>query len=146
MPDQLSRLAKPFPPTLVKEVDAGHGRKAAYVSHASVTEKLLAVVGPFSLSVEELIRDAGSGAVVGCIVSLSAVIGGREVTVSEVGAVDEIIARDSGEDVTGNDGERAKLAVSDGLKRCAMRLGVGLHLWSGPSFRLDRALASNDSE
>ena len=40
----------------------------------------------------------------------------------------------------GNNGSNLKNAASDALKRCAMRLGVGLHLWSQDNYYLDRAL------
>jgi hypothetical protein len=32
------------------------------------------------------------------------------------------------------------MAASDGLKRCAMRLGLGLHLWAGGNYFLDKWL------
>jgi hypothetical protein len=38
------------------------------------------------------------------------------------------------------DGERLKHAASDALKRCAMRLGLGLHIWAQGSYFLDKAL------
>jgi hypothetical protein len=34
-----------------------------------------------------------------------------------------------------------KNAASDAIKRCAMRLGVGLSLWSQENYYLDKALA-----
>jgi len=37
-----------------------------------------------------------------------------------------------------------KDAVSDGVKRCAMRVGLGLHLWSQNDYYLDRQLADPD--
>jgi hypothetical protein len=39
-----------------------------------------------------------------------------------------------------NNGSNLKNASSDALKRCAMRLGVGLHLWSQDNYYLDKAL------
>jgi hypothetical protein len=58
-------------------------------------------------------------------------VDGDFVTVTEVGDV---------EHPSGNNGSNLKNASSDALKRCAMRLGCGLHLWSGENFYLDRAL------
>ena len=66
--------------------------------------------------------------------TLSCEIDGRRVTVSEVGDVAN--PKDA-------NGENAQIASSQAFKRCAMRLGLGLHLWSGELYFLDKAL--NDS-
>lgn len=135
MPDitQAARLAKPVPGKFVSQVPAGGGRKADYVSHAVVTEILLAVVGPFDWQVEPLYEGAS---IVGALGTLKANIDGRDVTVTEVG------------DTTGQEsdgGSRLKNAASDALKRCAMRLGLGLHLWSGEgSYFLYRQLTGGE--
>jgi len=42
------------------------------------------------------------------------------------------------------DGERLKHATSDALKRCAMRVGLGLSIWAQQSYFLDRALDKRD--
>ena len=39
-----------------------------------------------------------------------------------------------------NDGSNAKHAESDAFKRCAMKLGLGLHLWAGEEYYLDKQL------
>lgn len=52
-------------------------------------------------------------------------------TVSEVGDVAN--PKDA-------NGENAQIASSQAFKRCAMRLGLGLHLWSGGLYFLDKAL------
>ena len=39
-----------------------------------------------------------------------------------------------------------KNATSDAFKRCWMRLGLGLHLWSGSSYFLDRQLAKSEPQ
>jgi len=41
---------------------------------------------------------------------------------------------------SGNNASNLKNASSDALKRCAMRVGVGLHLWSQENYYLDKAL------
>jgi hypothetical protein len=45
-----------------------------------------------------------------------------------------------------HDGARLKDAMSDSLKRCAMRLGVTLHLWSGDEFSLYDQLRAATAE
>jgi hypothetical protein len=131
---QLARLAKPFNPRLVHKNPSGAGR-GDYVSHSAVTEKLLAVVGPFSYEVVDVFRGPVKGkdelgqVVVGCLGKLTCTIDGETVSVTEVGDCEQ----------PGNwphDGARMKDAASDAIKRCAMRLGVGLHLWSQREFFL----------
>lgn len=132
MSEQLTRLAKPFPSRFVAKNPTGYG---SYVTHSVVNEKLLAVVGPFDFALVEIVRGDVAGAktltnvVVGAICRLTCYIDGRLVNVEEIGDVEH----------PGNwphDGARLKDAFSDALKRCAMRLGVGLHLWSQEEFTL----------
>lgn len=129
-PRQLAKLARPIPDTLVSQRVVGGGRSADYVGHAAITELLLMIVGPFDLRLVDVVRDANGGAVVGAVVELSVTIDGRPTVVQEIGEVEEKQKRDTGEDVTGHDGARLKLAMSDGLKRAAMRIGLATELWS----------------
>ena len=121
LPRQLAKLARPIPAALVSQRVVGGGRSADYVGHAAITELLLMIVGPFDLRLVEPIRDGGTGSIVGAVVELTVTIDGRTTVVQEVGAV---------EHERGHDAEQLKLAMSDGLKRCAMRLGLATELWS----------------
>ena len=121
LPRQLAKLARPVPDALVSQRTVGGGRTADYVGHASITEMLLMIVGPFDLRLVDVVRDANGGAVVGAVVELSVTIDGRPTTVQEIGAI---------EHERGHDAERLKLAMSDGLKRCALRVGLASELWS----------------
>lgn len=142
MPDsQLARLAKPFANHLVHTNPSGGG---SYVSHSAVTEKLLAVLGPYSWECVQVIRGDVAGqapnprgssdrakagtpdlhdVVVGYIGRLTVIVDGRTVSIEEVGDCEQVHN-------WRNDGARLKDAMSDSLKRCAMRLGVGLSMWS----------------
>jgi hypothetical protein len=157
VPSQLERLAKPFPARLIHDNPSGGG---SYVKHSVVTEKLLAVVGPFSFELVKEIRGAVAGtepnpsgksdrarrgsppladAIVGAVCRLSVEIDGRSVWIEEVGDCESPLNWP-------HDGARLKDAMSDALKRCAMRLGVTLHLWSGPEFSLyDQLRASHEN-
>jgi hypothetical protein len=95
-----------------------------------IVQRLLEVTGPFTFRVDELIRDA-DGTVSGCLASLEVTVDGTPVVIREVGDV---------EHPTSNAGQNAKSAASDALKRCAARLGLGLHLWAGENYYLDKAL------
>jgi len=149
-PRQLAQLATPFPESLV-ENRPGAGD---YVAHHVVVQRLLAAVGPFSWARVAAIRGDVAGAapdprgssararagtpdlvgvVVGAVWRLSVTVDGRDVTVEEVGEVDA-------PHNWPHDGAREKAAASDALKRAAMRLGLGLHLWSQGSYFLDRQL------
>ncbi len=128
----LSELAKPFPDRLVKQKPGKFA--ASYVEHSVIVQRLLEVVGPFTFTVDELIRDA-DGTVSGCLATLTVEVDGRTVRITEVGDV---------EHPTSNAGSNAKNAASDALKRCAARVGLGLHLWSGANYYLDKALAKRE--
>jgi hypothetical protein len=129
MSEQLYELSRPFPQSLVKQKPGKFA--ASYVEHSVVVQRLLQVTGPFTFRVDELIRDA-DGVVCGCLASLEVVIDGTPVVIREVGDVEH--------PQTGNAGGNAKAAASDAMKRCAARLGVGLHLWSGENYYLNTAL------
>lgn len=143
---QLHRLAQRFPPDLVKKPPKG--KYGSYIPHAVINERLLEILGPFNLDLIEVVRghaphivdgqsgevkyDAREGAIVGVVARLTVEVDGRTVSISEVGTEDNPAMH--------NDAENLKNAMSDALKRCAMRLGVGLHLWSQNDYRLDKVL------
>lgn len=147
--NQLASLAKPFPDALIDRKPGGAG--GDYVNHAMVTQRLLQAVGPYSYDVVELIRGDFTpstnkpGAILenvisGALCRLTVTIDGETVSVTEVGDCEN----------PGNwktDGQRAKDAVSDAFKRCAMRLGLGLHLWVGDrNYFLYDKLAQRDTQ
>jgi hypothetical protein len=135
----LLELARPFPTDFVERKDGSD-----YVAHHVVNQRLLSIVGPFDFELVQVIRGdvaavppdssarsrrakAGTPAlqnvVVGGIWRITCVIDGRQVRVEEVGDVGDLHNWP-------HDGARLKDAASDALKRCAMRLGLGLHLWA----------------
>jgi hypothetical protein len=131
---QLRALAKQFTGKYVKTKPGGFA--ASYVEHGDITQRLLQVVGPFDFRVDELIRN-GAGEVEGCLATLTVKVDDRTVSVTEVGDVENPGSK--------NNGARAKDAASDAIKRCAMRLGLGLHLWCQDHYFLDKALEREDS-
>lgn len=150
MTTQVGELSKRFPAALVKQVDAGGGRRADYVSHSTINERALSIVGPFSFEVVEVIRGhaaerksrdgkrtwpARDDAVLGCIARLTVEIDGKEVVIAEIGSEDEPAMH--------TDSENLKNAASDAFKRCWMRTGLGLHLWSQDDYWLDKFYAKD---
>ncbi len=149
---QLARLVNRVPDRFVKQVDVGGGRKESYVPHDVIEQLLLYIVGPFDFEVVELIRGdvpevppnpqgsskrakdgtlALHNAVVGARCQLTTTIDGDTTRITEIGDVED-------PHNWSNDGKRAKQAASDGLKRCAMRLGLALHVWAEGDYVLDK--------
>jgi hypothetical protein len=145
----LTQLARPFPRGFIERKDG-----IDYVAHHVVTQRLLSIVGPFDFELVEIIRGdvaavapvpngksrrARSGTpalhnvVVGGVWRLTCEIDGRRVHIEEIGDVGDVHNWP-------HDGARLKDAASDALKRCAMRLGLGLHLWAQEHYFLDRQL------
>jgi len=131
---QLYELSRKFPPALIKQKPGAF--KASYVEHGVVVQRLLECVGPFTFRVDELIRDA-DGTVCGCLASLEVVIDGTPVVIREVGDVEH--------PQNGNAGGNAKAAASDAMKKCDARLGLGLHLWTGELYFLDKSLEKRET-
>ena len=131
---QLHELSRPFPASLVKQKPGKFS--AAYVEHSVISQRLLEVVGPHSFEVKQAITNP-DGVVTGCLAALSCTIDGFPVVVVEVGDVEHPSA---------NNASNLKNAASDALKRCAMRLGVGLHLWSQDNYYLDKALEKREGK
>jgi len=128
MTADLYELARPFPESMI---ESKPGKFAAdYVSHGTVTSRLLEVLGPFDWSIAKVITNS-EGIAVGCIGRLEVVVDGRPVVIEEVGDVEHPGA---------NSASNLKSASSDALKRAAMRLGLGLHLWVGDNYYLHRSL------
>ena len=114
------KLTANFPKSVVKK--APQGKYGDYVPHHIYTKRLVDVVGGKYNFTYDIIRDKDN-AVVGAKCTLEIDDLG---TVQEVGDVDRhALARNLTES------EILKLAVSDGIKRCCMRFGVGLELWTG---------------
>lgn len=130
---QLSELARKFPEAYVKTKPGKFA--AAYVEHGVIVQRLLEVVGPFTFTVDKPVTNP-DGVVVGCIGTLTVEIDGRTVSITEVGDV---------EHPSPNNASNLKSASSDLIKRAAMRLGLGLHLWTGEAYYLDRSLGKEDA-
>ena len=129
---QMSELVRKFPDSLVKQKPGAF--KAAYVDHATIVQRLLEVVGPYSFEVKQPISNP-DGTISGCLAALSCTIDGFPVVIVEVGDCER--PGDS-------NAQNLQMAASSALKRCAMRLGVGLHLWAGDAYYIDRALEKRE--
>ena len=127
----LLKLSKPFNPRFIEK--KGGSFNADYVSHSTINEFLLGILGPFDWQLVQVLHEP-DGMVSGAVYRLSTEIDGRMVHVEEVGSIQQ--------GGTKNNGDRMKDAASDALKRCAMRMGLGLHLWSQDKYILHTTLES----
>ena len=131
----LRDLAKPFTSLIKSGSDAG--KFGDYVEHSAVNQRLLAHLGPFDQRVKEIVYDTHPdlGQVcTGVILELGLSIDGKKVFIQEVGDVEHPFRKGR------TNGDRLKMAVSDALKRCAMRVGLGLHLYAQDDYFLDKLL------
>ena len=119
-PEQVAALSVPFPPEIIKTKGGGGKFAADYVDHGHVTERLLSVDPEWSW--EPLAVD-DNGLPVLAYANDHASLWGR-MTVCGVTRVEVGV-------VAAHKDELLKEAVSDFIKRAAMRFGVALHLWMG---------------
>ena len=144
---QLKELSKVFPEKFIHKNPTGFGD---YIQHSVIRQRLLSVLGGYSQEVKHIIREKLTDkqgvereVITGVILALTVEIDGELVTIEEAGDVEQPFNWKT-------DGARMKDAISDAVKRCAMALGVGLHLWSqfdGQSeYFLDKQLEKYESE
>jgi hypothetical protein len=153
----LTKLLHPFPEKVIHRNPSGGG---SYVKHSTVQQRIMDVLGVVDFELVQIVRGdvAGRdpnpsgksdrarkgtpaliGSVVGVVARLTATIDGQRVVVEEAGDCEE-------PHNWPHDGARMKDAMSDAYKRCAMRLGVGLHLWSQDDFYLAEKMLKQDRE
>lgn len=145
---QLRELSKPIPQKYLTQNSKG----MTSCDHTVITQLLHLRVPGWSQEVVEVLRCdvpefkgqnqtwPGGHFVTGVVLRLRCEIDGNPVVIEEVGGVELAQMKDG-------DGERLKHAISDALKRCAMRVGLGLHVWAQDSYFLDRGLEkTNGSE
>jgi hypothetical protein len=134
MSKQLADLATRIPKSYIKQKPGGFA--ADYVSHADINQILLAKLGPFDQRVAHIIYNP-EGVLDGVVLELTFEIDGKTVTIQEAGDVER---------PSKNNGSNLKNACSDAIKRCAMRVGCGLHLWSQANYVLDKALTKEQED
>jgi len=124
---QLYELSRVFPDKFIHKNPTGFGD---YIQHSVIRQRLLSVVGAYTQEVKHIIREKLTDkqgkemeVVTGVILALTVEIDGELVTIEEAGDVEQPFNWRT-------DGARLKDAISDAVKRCAMAMGVGLHLWS----------------
>lgn len=134
-PERLLELSRPFPP---KYVHTKPGGTHSYISHHVINQRLIYVLGymPSFEQISILRGDVSRESAKKKEIRES----GKDLVNVIVGATYRMSLRDgTAVDGTGDcedphnwphDGARLKDAESDALKRCAAKLGVGLHVWA----------------
>lgn len=138
---QRYQLVIPFPASLVKQKP---GSNARYVPHHVYTQRLISVLGTYDFEVAQVLRGMVVGtppdpngssarakrgtpdltdAVVGVVCRLTVTIDGERQVIEEIGDCEQPYNWLT-------DGARLKDAISDALKRCCMRIGMGVHLYA----------------
>lgn len=152
-PREVVQLTQPFPETYVHTNPSGGG---SYIKHHVIEQRLIQVFGrPPTFERVEIVygdvaelkpnpngrsdrakegRPALKQVIVGVVARMTVTIAGQKVVVEEVGDCEQPHNWDS-------DGQRLKDAFSDAYKRCAMRLGCGLHLYSGNEYFLHEEIS-----
>ena len=123
----LQELAKPFPQKYIHNNPTGFGE---YIQHSVIRQRLLSVLGPYEQRVIQVFKEKMTDkqgktktVTTGVVLEMTFNIAGREVSVQEIGDVEQPFNWKT-------EGARMKDAVSDAVKRCAMAIGCGLHLWA----------------
>lgn len=154
----LRELARPFPDKYVHKNPSGGG---TYIKHHVIVQRLIQVFGrPPNFEKVEVIfgdvdaiapnpegksdrakegRPALKNVVVGVVARLSIDVNGERWISEDEGDCEEPHNWKT-------DGQRLKDAMSDAYKRCAMRWGCGLHLWSQNEYFLHEQLSQSEPE
>ena len=138
---QLRDLARRFPSSVIHTNPSGGG---VYVPHHLYVQRLLMHLGGYSFERVDILRGRVTGkppnpngssqrakdgtpdledAVVGVVCRLTVEVDGRTMVIEDVGDCES-------PHNWPHDGARLKDAMSDALKRCCARIGLGTHLYS----------------
>ena len=128
------QISKPWNKTFVKSVNKGFGN-IDYVEHTQVTQKLIALVPDLDITTDDVIYDTIEDVngvsrkfVTGLRVILTGTVDGHLITREDYGMCDKPFFHENPNKVQ-NNGQRIKECMSDGIKRAAMRMGVGIELY-----------------
>ena len=153
----LADRLRPFPKHLIHENPSGGGQ---YVKHSVIVQRLLDLFDWYDFELVQVVRGvvdaipanpngkserakrgapALEDAVVGAVCRLTVVVDGVTHRVEEVGDCEQ-------PHNWPHDGARLKDAMSDAIKRCAARFGIGLHLWAqGEAYLYERLAKEAES-
>jgi hypothetical protein len=137
--DQI-KLSKAWNKAVIKKLPVSYKKDGiSYVDHTQVTQRLIALIPDVQFKLGCHIYDKYEDLegrqrkiLTGVEYTIEGTIDGHFRSVTEVGMCDKPF------DVEGrkpaNNGERAKECISDAVKRCGMRLGIGIELYDSSAW------------
>ena len=132
--EQQIALSKDWNKSVIKQLKMSYG-SIDYVEHTQVTQRLIALIPDIKMILGNHIYDTvedDNGVqrkfLTGLEYTLTGTIDQNFRTVTEIGMCDKPFFTEGSKKVA-NNGERGKECISDAIKRCAMRLGVGIELY-----------------
>ena len=143
--DQI-KLSKAWNKAVVKKLPVSYKKDGIdYVDHTQVTQRLIALIPDVQLKAGSFIYDDYEDLegrrrkiLTGVEYTIEGTIDGHFRSVTEVGMCDkpfEFAPRQDGSvPKVSNNGERAKECISDAIKRCGMRLGIGIELYDSSAW------------
>ena len=133
-------LSKAWNKSVVKKLPVSYKKDGIdYVEHTQVTQKLIALIPDVQMELIDVFYDThynidGDKLTIlsGCTYKISGTIDGQFRSVVEAGMCDKPFESENRR--VSNNGERLKECISDAIKRCGMRLGIGIELYDTNSW------------
>ena len=137
--DQI-KLSKAWNKAVVKKLPVSYKKDGIdYVDHTQVTQRLIALIPDVQLKAGSFIYDDYEDLegrrrkiLTGVKYTVEGTIDGHFRSVTEVGMCDKPFEVEGRKPA--NNGERAKECISDAVKRCGMRLGIGIELYDSSAW------------
>lgn len=137
--DQI-KLSKAWNKAVVKKLPVSYKKDGIdYVDHTQVTQRLIALIPDVQLKAGSFIYDDYEDLegrrrkiLTGVEYTVEGTIDGHFRSVTEVGMCDKPFEVEGRK--PSNNGERAKECISDAVKRCGMRLGIGIELYDSSAW------------
>lgn len=137
--DQI-KLSKAWNKAVVKKLPVSYKKDGIdYVDHTQVTQRLIALIPDVQLKAGSFIYDDYEDLegrrrkiLTGVEYTIEGTIDGHFRSVTEVGMCDKPFEVEGRKPA--NNGERAKECISDAVKRCGMRLGIGIELYDSSAW------------
>lgn len=143
--DQI-KLSKAWTKAVIKKKKVSYKKDGiSYVDHTQVTQRLIALIPDVQFKAGHHIYDKYEDDqgkqykfLTGIEYTIEGTIDGHFRSVTEVGMCDKPFEYAPKEDGSKprviNNGERAKECISDAIKRCGMRLGIGIELYDSSAW------------
>ena len=137
--DQI-KLSKAWNKAVGKKLPVSYKKDGIdYVDHTQVTQRLIALIPDVQLKAGSFIYDDYEDLegrrrkiLTGVEYTIEGTIDGHFRSVTEVGMCDKPFEVEGRKPA--NNGERAKECISDAVKRCGMRLGIGIELYDSSAW------------